>query len=133
MSKMNSAVKKMWTAALRSGKYDQGKSALALVDETNTKYCCLGVLCELAVDAGVIGAGAILQNGGNSSGTMAYGAGRDTSTLPDEVIQWAEIGDGVYSSNPYVEKANGQKNSLATINDRGTSFEEIADLIEENL
>jgi hypothetical protein len=32
-----------WVAALRSGKYEQGKGYL----KRENKYCCLGVLCDL--------------------------------------------------------------------------------------
>lgn len=41
---MNPEWKKKWVEALRSGKYKQGKEALCFGD----KYCCLGVLCEIA-------------------------------------------------------------------------------------
>lgn len=42
---MNSELKAKWIAALRSGKYKQGRSVLRTADN---KYCCLGVLCEVA-------------------------------------------------------------------------------------
>ena len=37
-------LKDKWIAALRSGKYKQGKGAL----QRNESFCCLGVLCEVA-------------------------------------------------------------------------------------
>jgi len=40
MAKMKKAEKTKWVAALRSGKYKQGKGALRHSDNT---YCCLGV------------------------------------------------------------------------------------------
>ena len=36
-------LQKQWVKALESGKYKQGKNALAY----KGKYCCLGVLCEM--------------------------------------------------------------------------------------
>lgn len=47
-----------WAAALRSGKYKQGKNALRTGKDT---YCCLGVLCdiqgiEIPHGAGTLGA-----------------------------------------------------------------------------
>lgn len=33
-----------WIAALRSGKYDQGRGQLATING----YCCLGVACEIS-------------------------------------------------------------------------------------
>lgn len=46
---MNDNVK-AWVAALRSGTYTQGQFKLRRLDNT---YCCLGVACDLAVQAGV--------------------------------------------------------------------------------
>jgi hypothetical protein len=40
---MKKAIKKKWIAALRSGKYKQGRHRLAHAG----RYCCLGVLCEI--------------------------------------------------------------------------------------
>ncbi len=37
-----------WIAALRSGKYEQGKGKLKRTCNGETSYCCLGVLCEIA-------------------------------------------------------------------------------------
>lgn len=45
------AVAKRWVKALRSGKYKQGRETLKTDRGT---YCCLGVLCDLAVKAKVI-------------------------------------------------------------------------------
>lgn len=41
---MDAELKAKWVAALRSGKYAQGRAHLNL----NGRYCCLGVLCEVA-------------------------------------------------------------------------------------
>lgn len=41
--KLPKGLKKRWVAALRSGKYKQGKGTLL----AGGKYCCLGVLCEI--------------------------------------------------------------------------------------
>lgn len=43
MEKLPKEFKDKWIAALRSGKYEQGKSAL----ESNGKFCCLGVACRV--------------------------------------------------------------------------------------
>lgn len=46
---MNIDLKKKWVNALRSGKYKKGTGYLHKVDKSNHhKYCCLGVLCEVA-------------------------------------------------------------------------------------
>lgn len=47
-TKQKNLVKK-WVAALRSGKYKQGKGVLR---SEKGKYCCLGVLCDVASPKG---------------------------------------------------------------------------------
>jgi hypothetical protein len=42
-NRMNSAAKKKWLAALRSGKYEQARGVIRADD----KFCCLGILCEV--------------------------------------------------------------------------------------
>lgn len=42
---MNKEHFKQWTDALRSGKYDQGRTMLR---DTMNRFCCLGVGCEVA-------------------------------------------------------------------------------------
>ena len=46
---MNPQIKAQWVADLRSGQYEQGNGYL----NADGKLCCLGVLCEQAVKAGV--------------------------------------------------------------------------------
>lgn len=41
---MDSELKDKWVSALRSDEYKQGRGRLF----SNGKYCCLGVLCEVA-------------------------------------------------------------------------------------
>lgn len=47
---MDQTLKTKWLAALRSGHFKQTTGALKTVDTTTgeTRYCCLGVLCEIA-------------------------------------------------------------------------------------
>ena len=47
---MDPQIRARWVAALRSGKYEQGREYL----HRDGKLCCLGVLCELAAADGVI-------------------------------------------------------------------------------
>ena len=46
LTKKQLANRKKWVAALRSGKFKQGKKQL----KANNKFCCLGVACELFKD-----------------------------------------------------------------------------------
>lgn len=41
---MDTELRNKWTAALRSGNYQQGRLGLHDLDN---RYCCLGVLCEV--------------------------------------------------------------------------------------
>lgn len=51
---MNPDVKPIWTGALRSGQFKQGRGALARQTKDGIEYCCWGVLCQLAAEAGII-------------------------------------------------------------------------------
>lgn len=119
---MNRNAKK-WVAALRSGKYKRGKEQLGLVVNEKTmatKYCCLGVACELALKAGVVkkkfvGEGGLVTYDGHSS------------WLPPAVQEWL----GLRKDNgEFVPKKRQKRDSLAELNDSGKSFSYIADFIE---
>jgi hypothetical protein len=120
---MDPAVKEKWIEALRSGDYEQGKGALSIAGT----YCCLGVLCEIAVKDGVP-----VVKSGDESGN-AYYDGR--SELPPlSVVNWAFPGhdrdkwsiDGMWEITP--------DHHLPSLNDaQNWSFEQIADLVEQKL
>lgn len=131
---MDPTIKAQWVAALRSGEYRQGRHVLHNVDE-NT-YCCLGVLCDLAVKAGVMSPGRREWNSSVGGDMEVYGVAGDRAaqgavTLPVEVITWA----GLEDSNPavYVEDEDGDE-YLAELNDGYEySFEQLAALVEDQL
>ena len=133
---MNQEIKKQWIAALLSGDYEQGKAYLHTQNTLGKedKFCCLGVLCDLAVKAGVIPEPKKLY-----SEVFLYGAldevlededistsfnTRDDKVLPFAVGQWAGLDD----PNPAI---GGY--TLAYANDKGGTFTTIAKLIEKNL
>lgn len=123
---MNKEIKTQWLAALRSGEYQQGKGSLR---GKNNEFCCLGVLCDIAVKNGVIPEPRLVK------GSTVYqygGIGElfETLHLPKTVQEWAELPN----SNPRVEsKTLFRGGTLAYLNDQGATFEQIADLIEECL
>ena len=53
---MNQKIKERWVKALRSGKYKQGKGWLRKSSgpKKKSEFCCLGVLCDLAVKSKII-------------------------------------------------------------------------------
>ena len=121
---MDSTIKEKWLAALRSGKYKQGANALR---SRQNKFCCLGVLCDIHRKETKIG-----KWGKDFSGKF-YFINTKKSTeefktigiLPKIVMLWA----GLKDNNPVINGAQ----TLASLNDRGDSFEKIADIIEEKL
>lgn len=111
---MNKDVKKKWLAALRSGKYTKGVSKLHQSRSDNTEiYCCLGVLCELAVDEGII-------DPPDKEDYGIYFYQEQSAFLPMEVLKWAGL------------KNTTQKN-LAVLNDNSQTFDPIIRKISKNL
>lgn len=122
---MNPEIKALWLAALRSGKYRQGKGTLHnLQDDT---FCCLGVLCEVAVGANIV------DSKPRVSGKLTgYGVTQSVSTLPREVVKWAGMPDDAGSLNRSVYGGARDHFSLVDLNDEaGCTFEQIANVIEQ--
>lgn len=117
---MKAEVKAQWVAALRSGEYAQTKGRL----RDGSGYCCLGVLCEVAVKEGVIG-----KPTQGADGNFRYPGGHrgrpEGGVLPRAVQEWA----GLDSDNPVVDGY-----TLVWLNDfEGWDFEQLADLIDRGL
>lgn len=104
---MNAEVKKLWVDDLRAHPELQGKMYMKTPDG---KFCCLGRLCQLAIDNGV-------------AFQWEYMEKLNTGILPRVVAEWAEI-----ESRPAI---NGHM--LENFNDCGNTFVKIADMIEANL
>jgi len=115
---MKQEIKDKWVAALRSGEYKQGKNRL----RTDDTYCCLGVLC--AVYSKETGNG----NWGLIDGTFIDGEQIGMGVPPMSIVNWAEF--NTPNPNPRIPS---KERSLAELNDKGFSFNEIADLIEKEL
>lgn len=109
---MKRDIAEKWIAELRSGKWKQGKYSLSL----NDKFCCLGVLCELAVKENVC-------EKVNRERDVVYD--EEDVSLPLSVTKWA----GIKNSVAYCAGSR----SLIEENDSGKSFLEIADIIEANI
>lgn len=111
-SKMNAAAKR-WVKALRSGKYKQGRDYLHKTGPD--RFCCLGVACDLYQKA----------VGGLTEQKSDYEVRYDDNgtSLPDPVMKWL----GIKSACGSLSGGN-----LQARNDRGTSFKQIADIIEKH-
>lgn len=123
---MDPIKKKLWTDALRSGAYEQGVGYL----NYENKFCCLGVLCEVAMQNGCT---VNKQEDEDRKGMYVYD--NATAFVPNRVVHWAGLNDvSVHIvSGCSVRLPNYDNENLTTINDRGASFNEIADLIEQYL
>lgn len=121
---MNPKIKAEWVAALRSGKYVQGKGMLR---RESGSYCCLGVLCDLHARANPE-SGMWIEG---VDGWLYESGERSYYALPSEVQQWAGFDQ---DDVEVVVPGRGVKtDGLAGHNDRGRTFEEIAKAIEEQL
>lgn len=129
---MDQKIHGQWIAALESGQYQQGKRVLRTSDDT---YCCLGVLCDLAVKAdlakweNISGDWVIMPK--NETFETAYGADTATGLLPRFVREWAKLD----TENPFVETSTSSgRVCLSQLNDTyDYSFAQIADAIKESL
>jgi hypothetical protein len=120
---MNSIIKEKWLTALRSGKFKQGKEELRTLED---KFCCLGVLCDIYRKETKLGKwGKNRFNKFHFTNTKKNNQKfEDQGVLPLSVKQWAELPD----CNPSIDGLH----TLATLNDNGSTFQEIADIIEKN-
>lgn len=134
---MNKEHVREWVDALRSGKYRQARGQLR---DDEGKMCCLGLACELS------GTGEWQELPASDLGgyvtedtLLAYVTPSDKSwqTLPLEVQAWLGFEPGApwpAYDNPGVQVPEmGTMRHLAVLNDEdGFTFEQIADIIEEN-
>jgi len=112
---MNPQIKQKWVSALRSGEYQQTRNYL----RTDNRFCCLGVLCDLYIKENNV-------EWEPSIYSDAYMFQNMVAALPLSVIEWS----GVEGYNPLV---NDEIGTLAGLNDSGSTFEQIADVIEKQL
>lgn len=138
---MNQEIKEQWVTALRSGDYRQGSNVLHRKVDGEHQYCCLGVLCDIALKAGVD-----LRHNPTADcqcttcqqeGVRMYDGYDDF--LPPKVATWA----GLESINPRTTESIADPGSsipgvtidnatLSYLNDNGKTFSEIADIIERD-
>jgi len=112
---MNPEIKSKWVAALRNGKYEQTTTVLRSAEN---EFCCLGVLCDL-VDG------------------ERWSEGVITIRLPEGSRFCHQYGEAaVFPPHAIVVRASldiDVAHQLASMNDKGATFSEIADYIEANL
>jgi hypothetical protein len=126
---MKKEIAERWVEKLKSGEFRQADGVLAVprANGTISGYCCLGVLCEIAVEDGVISR--VIEQ---EKLEVRYGNAEEfedgdyaVEVLPESVRKWA----GLELSNPRL--TFGSVGRLASdLNDgERLTFEQIADLI----
>lgn len=115
---MNPEVKAKWVNALLSGEYHQGQEVLRT---SNDNFCCLGVLCDLYAKEHN-------DEWKLDKSEECYRFNYKYTLPPDYVVEWAGLDD----DNPHVY-LNGKQITLIALNDGGSSFEEIANVIRKKL
>ena len=132
-----------WVDALRSGDYEQGRNSLHTVEADYSRHCCLGVACDLfAIAHPEVRGWEIISNVPNSFGVHRFflDTERHTTVLPSKVCEWLGLTHIVNRStlSSAVDNANvmylqnSLPNNLVALNDGGSTFAEIADIIEAN-
>lgn len=120
--------------ALESGDYEQGKGSLY----RGGRWCCLGVMCDLAVKDGVV----IVDHTEIEAGEKVarFGADRSWAYLPQEVVVWAGMHyKGEYPSQELEDNegrgrlGDDPEDSLAAYNDLGAPFSEIAQTMRRRI
>jgi hypothetical protein len=161
---MNSEKKTKWVEALRSGEYEQGASFLVQQPASakgKPRYCCLGVLCDLAIKDGVEGIRFIEGEGlalgphfelylpADPAGGRDFDCDLDNGDEPHD-MDWFEIDDetlpsvvstwaGLNSDNPMLGQYpastwnDGQDAGDPERSVAPQPFTAIADKIEEHL
>lgn len=120
-----------WTAALRSGEYEQGRDFL----RDGNRFCCLGVACD------------ILSDNGEGEWRPSYKDGSlshfhinnqsDSGVLPSRVQEYLDmtaagefdLHEGMYHDSE-TDRWISHRTALTELNDDGFTFAQIADVIE---
>lgn len=121
---------KKWVKALRSGEYDQGEGYLCSESEISgdSFYCCLGVACDVLVEGywrkalpNLWSIGPFKKFALPKNVDRHNWGGAETDSFPS-----LSILDKIGLDAAYAQE-------LAELNDKGWSFERIANKIEKDL
>lgn len=128
IQQMDPEKKGWWADALESDRFRKGQGALRAIHEDGLTYhCCLGVLCEVAIEHGLD-----LAITYSSDRVQTYFDG-EALLLPKSVVQWA----GLEKEGPEVWQDNGEgvyKVELTLLNDdTEDTFADIAARIRADL
>jgi len=122
---------KKWVKALRSGEYLQGTGSLCKKDEISggCEYCCLGVACDILTEDDWV----------NPPHWTVWSIGKhEEFDIPshDDKKGWGYSNTSSFPSLKNLKKMGldvAYAQELAELNDKGWSFEKIANKIEKDL
>lgn len=112
--KLDKDAKDVWIAALRSGEFKQGAGKLKHGNQNGTRYCCLGVACEIF--PGLKGNGSV----GHPATFLDDESCAALGLTYEDMEQLAALNDGDFYT------VDGEKYPKH-------NFNQIADIIEERL
>lgn len=124
---METSLVKKWVQELRSGKYEQGHGVLKRERPDGTKYCCLGVLCELV--------GVEWSDSPDFLHAKAAVYNNDDSDieLPGRLMSHVGLDDDFMTELTMLNDGGElERDSVTTLYESHT-FSQIADIIEERL
>jgi hypothetical protein len=109
---MNREIARRWTDRLRNRDIPQGAGCLGM---PHGRRCCLGVLCDIAVEDDVI-------DPPRTESLWSFTYAGAHGSLPTQVTAWAGMltREGIYDADC----------SLMADNDNGKTFLELADIID---
>lgn len=133
----------LWLEALRSGKYEQTDSRLAVkYPDGPIRYCCLGVGCEVAGVERID----VTDDEGKPTGEYAFGKVQATDLAPLDFIEWLGLSPDATTGDVFIDwpdeyalLSRQEQDSIlltrdsmscANMNDSfDMSFEQIADML----
>lgn len=124
---MNENTRK-WIAALRSGEYVQDLGRL----RNEKGFCCLGVACDIySKETGEGGWDMETDEGGDTEYLFAIDGIFEKDFLPRKVFEWFGLStkEGRFQHS-FPPSGTLARSTLARRNDIGSSFAEIADILE---
>lgn len=125
---MKKEIADRWIELLESG-LGQTRSALKRYHLDAPRYCCLGVLCELAVQDGIVEERLVSSAPKIAKfGAVDNPGDESVIVLPAAVMKWA----GIATDIGEFDAGERVRQNLANLNDSGQSFREIAEVIRQH-
>lgn len=130
---MKPEIKQIWIDALLSGEYEQGKGVLCRSEDGKKEWCCLGVLTDLAVKAGIVMEIKMGDSDDPKNQNAVFFDGAHEK-LPVKVQEWSgletDLGEYSYEDVNIDDEDIVIEQTLAEDNDNGSTFKELVSIIE---